>query len=282
MTTKLLTGILSLFLCAISFTGCSNDDKFPPITLEYENPQIKFNNETPSYRLSPFADETTPLFIKGGDGNYKVTNDHEEVIQLNYDGRKISFKPKALGNATIRIEDGSENVYILPVTVKYGEYSYTVYDTKPIVKGDKLTVEEMKTVQREVMEFNTIEKYAFTFKDAEYKTGTVVLHYKDKSTKEYSFEQEHIKLDEANAIVIKDNYKLYEYNRITINDSKGDVIDTFGMTKNFLPILELKTRMNSPNLVSYCLIRDLTERYKVTYPAVEKAYQIRVASWRYN
>lgn len=47
MTTKKLTGILSLFLCIICLVSCNdNDDNFSPITLEYEDPQIKFDNES--------------------------------------------------------------------------------------------------------------------------------------------------------------------------------------------------------------------------------------------
>ena len=55
MTTKKLTGILSLFLCIICLVSCNdNDDNFSPITLEYEDPQIKFDNESRSYTLTPF------------------------------------------------------------------------------------------------------------------------------------------------------------------------------------------------------------------------------------
>ena len=96
MTTKKLTGILSLFLCIICLVSCNdNDDNFSPITLEYEDPQIKFDNESRSYTLTPFSKETTPLFIKGGDGTYKVTNENEKVVQVQ---RKFNIEGK--GNRT--------------------------------------------------------------------------------------------------------------------------------------------------------------------------------------
>ena len=84
-------------------------------------------------------------------------------------------------------------------------------------------------------------------------------------------------LDEENAIPIKGEYKLSEYYRITIKEDNGKVIDTFYITKNFLPLLN--TRMNAHPLIQYCFVRDLTAQYKQDYLALENAYLIQIAEW---
>ena len=275
MTTKKLTGILSLFLCIICLVSCNdNDDNFSPITLEYEDPQIKFDNESRSYTLTPFSKETTPLFIKGGDGTYKVTNENEKVVQVNYHNGSLTLKAKEIGRASIKIEDSSNNMYILSVVVKYRTLTHKAFTAKVIVKGDELTSEEHTELMNKVGNSYPINKYVFTFMNAEDSKGTVDL-YSDNNMKTGNFEKEHIVLDEENAIPIKGEYKLSEYYRITIKEDNGKVIDTFYITKNFLPLLN--TRMNAHPLIQYCFVRDLTAQYKQDYLALENAYLIQIA-----
>ena len=162
MTTKKLTGILSLFLCIICLVSCNdNDDNFSPITLEYEDPQIKFDNESRSYTLTPFSKETTPLFIKGGDGTYKVTNENEKVVQVNYHNGSLTLKAKEIGRASIKIEDSSNNMYILSVVVKYRTLTHKAFTAKVIVKGDELTSEEHTELMNKVGNSYPINKYVF-------------------------------------------------------------------------------------------------------------------------
>ena len=175
MTTKKLTGILSLFLCIICLVSCNdNDDNFSPITLEYEDPQIKFDNESRSYTLTPFSKETTPLFIKGGDGTYKVTNENEKVVQVNYHNGSLTLKAKEIGRASIKIEDSSNNMYILSVVVKYRTLTHKAFTAKVIVKGDELTSEEHTELMNKVGNSYPINKYVFTFMNAEDSKGTVL------------------------------------------------------------------------------------------------------------
>jgi hypothetical protein len=276
MTTKKLTGILSLFLCIICLVSCNdNDDNFSPITLEYEDPQIKFDNESRSYTLTPFSKETTPLFIKGGDGTYKVTNENEKVVQVNYHNGSLTLKAKEIGRASIKIEDSSNNMYILSVVVKYRTLTHKAFTAKVIVKGDELTSEEHTELMNKVGNSYPINKYVFSFMNAEDSKGTVDLYYSDNNMKTGNFEKEHIVLDEENAIPIKGEYKLSEYYRITIKEDNGKVIDTFYITKNFLPLLN--TRMNAHPLIQYCFVRDLTAQYKQDYLALENAYLIQIA-----
>lgn len=121
-----------------------------------------------------------------------------------------------------------------------------------------------------------IEKYVFTFMDAEDSKGTVDLYYSDNNMTTGDFEKEHIVLDEENAIPIKGETKLLDYYRITIKEDNGKVIDTLYITKNFLPLLD--TRMSDHLSVQYCFIRDLTAQYKQDYPALENAYLIQIAN----
>lgn len=281
MKTKNLAALLSLFFCTICFVSCDNDDnKLLPITLEYENPQVKFDNQAHCFWLTPYSAETIPLFIKGGDGNYKVTNRNEEVVQLKYDGEKISLKAQSLGDTHITIEDGSHNVYLLSVIVRYHERAYSANIVIPLVKGDKMTAEDKKKLGGEIAGSHSIDTYKFTYKNADNSKGTVRLSCLEGNAEEqeYNFEEEHIQLTKEDAILIKGTYKLDEYNHITIKDDNGNVVDDFYITKNFSFLLKPETRLNSKPMPTYCLIRDLTKQYKENYPEMENAYLIQVIS----
>lgn len=269
-------GILLLSILSISMAGCSNEDeKLQPITLEYENPQIIFDNEGRTFTLTPFNDETQSLYIKGGDGNYKVTNENEGAVRINYDGEKISFQPLKLGLASIKIEDSSNNAYILTINVKYRELMHGVVQRKYIIQGDNITVGDKAKLEKAMQASDLIERYAFTFTNKENTKGTVRLYSKGSESKTYDFESEHVILSEENAIILIGNTKLRDYYRITIQEETGD--NTFYITKNFFPLIEQRTRMpnNYPQAL-YCFIKDLTELYQTTYPAMEHAYCIQV------
>lgn len=274
MKTKHLAGILSLFLCTIFLISCNNDDKLAPITLGYEGSQYQFSGTI--YGLTPFSKETDPLSIKGGDGNYKVTNDNEEVVRLKFDGKKISLKPLKLGEAIITIEDGSGNVCTLPITISYHKLVHEVSIVNIIVKGDNITAEDKIKLGREMTASYPNSVYRFTFKNAEDSKGTALFSYENGEEKEYEFELEQVLLDEEDAILINERYKLNQYSRVTIKDDNGDAIDTFYITKDFSFLLKAETRMNSAPMPRYCLIRDLTEQYQETYPQMEHAYLIQV------
>ncbi|EBW1424553.1 hypothetical protein CB641_26030, partial [Salmonella enterica subsp. enterica serovar Typhimurium] len=153
--------------------------------------------------------------------------------------------------------------------------THKAFTAKVIVKGDELTSEEHTELMNKVGNSYPINKYVFTFMNAEDSKGTVDLYYSDNNMKTGNFEKEHIVLDEENAIPIKGEYKLSEYYRITIKEDNGKVIDTFYITKNFLPLLN--TRMNAHPLIQYCFVRDLTAQYKQDYLALENAYLIQIA-----
>lgn len=281
MKSAKLCGILLLSLLAISMASCSNEDeKQHPITLEYEDSQVIFDNEGRAFALTPFSSETQPLHIKGGDGNYKVTNENEEAVRVNYDGEKISFQPLKLGLASIRIEDSSNNTYILTINVKYRDLLQGVVQRRYIIQGDDITVGNKAKLEKAMQAADLIERYAFTFTNKEESKGTVRLYSKGSESKAYAFESEHIILSEEDAIILIGNTKLRDYYRITIKEEAGD--NTFYITKNFFPLIGKDTRMSNDFLrASYCFIKDLTELYQTTYPEMEHAYRIQVVGTRY-
>ncbi len=140
--------MLFLFLCTMSLVSCSDEEKTTPITLNYENPQILFSNESP-WRLTPFIKETTPLYVIGGDGNYTLTNSNKEVVQASFDGKKVSFKPLAL-------------------TVQYRKEELGIWTKKYIIQGDELTVGDKEKLENEIKKAEIIasfisQKTSFTF-----------------------------------------------------------------------------------------------------------------------
>lgn len=270
MKTKELLGILLLFLSTINFASCSNDDELSPITLEYEDSNVVFDNEVRTFNLTPFSGKTTPLYIKGGNGNYKMTNSNESVVRVNFDGTKISLQPQNLGNAFIKIEDTANNSYTLSVTIKYREFANAIIQRKYIITGNELTVGDKTKLENEIKANDLTDKYLFTYKDAENSIGSVCVWNKDNKTKEYDFTNELVKLSEENAILIAGEYKLREYNKVTIQGENYS--EVLYVTKSFFSLIG--TRMNNyPNPI-YCYIKDLTEQYKSVYPKAEHIYII--------
>ncbi len=270
MRTKHLFGIFLLLLCTINFAGCSDDDQ-SPITLAYEDPHIIFNNEGRSITLTPFSRETIALYIKGGDGNYTVTNSNKEVIQANFDGEKITFKPVGLGIASIKIEDKSNNVYILTITVKYWEENNAVYQRIYIIQGNNLTVGDKTKLEKEIEKSDTEKGYIFTYKEPAEAGGTIQIYYQNGQQKEADFEKEHIILDEENAITITGNTKLRDYWRVTVKDDNS----VFYITRDFFSLIgQRSVRANFTPAPTYCYIKDVTEQYITQYPALEHAYII--------
>lgn len=270
MKTKELLGILLLFLSAINFASCSNDDELSPITLEYEDSNVVFDNEARTFNLTPFSGKTTPLYIKGGDGNYKMTNSNESVVRVNFDGTKISLQPQSLGNAFIKIEDTANNSYTLSVTIKYREFANAIIQRKYIITGNELTVGDKTELENEIKANDLTDKYLFTYKDAENSIGSVCVWNKDNKMKEYDFTNELVKLSEENAILIAGEYKLREYNKVTIQGENYS--EVLYVTKNFFSLIG--TRMNNYPNPTYCYINDLTEQYKSVYPKAEHIYII--------
>lgn len=270
MKTKELLGMLLLFLSAINFASCSDDDELSPITLEYEDSNVIFDNEIHTFNLTPFSGETTPLHIKGGDGNYKITNSDESVVRVNFDGTKISLQAQSLGNAFVKIEDAANNSYTLSVIIKYREFANAIVQRKYIITGDGLTVGDKTKLENEIKATDFTDKYLFTYKDAENSIGSVCVWNKDNKTKEYNFTNELIKLSEENAILIAGEYKLHEYNKVTIQGENYS--EVLYVTRSFFSLIG--TRMNNFPNPTYCYIKDLTEQYKSVYPKAEHIYII--------
>lgn len=270
MRIKRLFGTLLLLLCIINFAGCSDDDP-SPITLVYENPHIIFNNEGRSITLSPFSGETTALYIKGGDGNFTVTNSNKKAIQTNFDGEKITFKPVGLGIALIKIEDKSNNVYILTITVKYWEENNVVHQSIYIIQGNNLTVGDKSKLEKEMKQSDTEKGYIFTYKEPAEAGGTIRVYYQNDQQKEADFEKEHIILDEESAITIVGNTKLRDYWRVTVKDDNS----IFYITRDFFSLIgQRSVRANFTPAPTYCYIKDVTKEYITQYPALEHAYII--------
>ncbi len=270
MRTKELLGILLLFLSTISFISCSDDKDLSPIKLEYEDPSVIFDNEKRAFSLTPFSGETTPLYIKGGDGNYSITNSDDNVVHVNFDGKKISLQAQGLGNAFIKIEDTANNSYTLSVTIKYREFANAIAQRKCVIIGNELTAEDKTKLENEIKATDLTDKYLFTYKDAEYSTGSVSVWSTDGKMKEYDFTNKHIKLSEEEEILIAGEHILRAYNIVTIQGENYN--DEFFVTTNFFHLIE--TRMSVKPKLDYCFIKDLTERYKSAYPKAEQIYLI--------
>lgn len=272
MKIKQLFGILCLFLVTMDFTSCSEHEYWTPITLEYENSQVLFDNEARSMTLTLSIEESIPLYIRGGDGKYTVTNPNQEIVQVHFDGEKVSFKPLAIGTASIRIEDASNHLYTLGITIQYREDSYEIYARKYIIQGDYMTVEDKAKLETEIEKTDTDQGYVFRYEEAG--TGGTLFTLKGDKKVENKFKKEYIHLEAGNEIEIKENYKISEYYRVTTVEEKH----VFYITRDFYHLLATKSLPR----ITYCLIKDVTESYKAKYPTLEHAYLVYEISWKRN
>ncbi|WP_288057003.1 hypothetical protein [Xylanibacter rodentium] len=270
MQAKTILRILMLLICVGSMAGCDDDEALSPITLEYENHNVIFDNDGRTYRLTPFSNETTPLYIKGGDGQYKVTNSNENVVHINFDGRKISLQAKDLGDALVRIDDASGNSYALSVVVRYNEWTYTIANRTTIIKGNELTVGDKAELEKKIAAGNNEKGYLFTYKNATNSTGSVRIYDEDGREREYDFSSEQVSLPEDGAIEISNGYKLREYYKVAI--MRESINETIYVTKDFFPLID--TRYNNYARPMYCFVKDLTEQYKADYPKAESIYLV--------
>lgn len=178
------------------------------------------------------------------------------------------MQAQGLGNAFIKIEDTSNNSYTLSITIKYRELANAIIQRKYVITGNEITVEDKTKLEDEIMATDLTDKYLFTYKDAENSIGTVSVWNKDSKMKEYDFTNKLIKLSEKDEILIAGEYKLREYNKVTIQGK--DYNEIIYVTKNFLPLI--KTKMNNYPKPTYCYIKDLTDKYRLAYPKAEHIY----------
>ncbi|MEG2339769.1 MAG: hypothetical protein RSA53_03810 [Odoribacter sp.] len=276
-TKKISTMLSSLFMLAsfILIVSCNkdNENNNAPILLSYEN-NIIFDNESRHYSITPFIEATTPLYIKGGDGHYTVNNLNKEIINVDYNGKTIQFKPISLGSAIVAIKDNSGNQYDLTVEVRYHQQNYVIASKTCVVEGNNMTVGEKTELENKVKSLPPVERYEFTYTNKEDTKGSVRLYSQKSGSavdyKEYSFEQESI-----DTTIIVNDQNVRSLYRITMKTEKESikfyVAMYFDGTKSIGGDMVLKR---------YYFIQDLTERYKGDYPAMENVYEIQIAIWK--
>lgn len=75
--------LLYLALLSLGLGACSDkDDNVPRIQLAYENPNEVFDNENPRISLRAFETTDRVYLIQGGDGNFRLEVNNDEVVQF--------------------------------------------------------------------------------------------------------------------------------------------------------------------------------------------------------
>ena len=275
MKRKNVFGILLISIITLCFSSCDKDDdgRTDPIRLSYEN-NVMFDNVSRSITVTPFIAATTPLYIKGGDGHYIIDNSNDEVVEAEYNGETIRFKPLALGTAIITIKDQSDNRYELTIQVEYLKYVYVVNSRNCFVEGDNLTVGNKKELENEILSSVAAERYEFTYTDKESTKGVLRLYGQ--------------KAGGANNYVEYEFYNERIDSTITVNDvsvrtlaqvilQNGDENILFYVTAD----MGLSKSTGGDMIVTrYCFVKDLTKRYKADYPALEKVHEVQTLYWK--
>ena len=134
---------------------------------------LKLSSTTrPFLHTDPFSKRNDTTLHQGGDGTYKVTNDEEKLVQVTTT-TNLTLKAKEIGRASIKIEDSSNNMYILSVVVKYRTLTHRRRLQQSHCEGRRAYIQEEHTeLMNKVGNSYPINKYVFTFMNAEDSKGT--------------------------------------------------------------------------------------------------------------
>ena len=285
MKTHILHPICMLLIILLS--ACDKDDGqvFSPITIENEDPLILFDKKNHSLDLLVFSPERGPLLIKGGSGDYQVTNSSNEVVQVNYDGKKLTFLPQKTGTASVTIEDNTNNKYILSIRVGYRKLEHKVIESMAIIEGDNMTEGDRKKLEEAIVSVKenastAITEYTFIFTDKDQTTGNCILQSKGETTSNYNFYHSgYDKWNEVKKLPLENDYYIPLSNVSHIQLCNKDRIVSNLYISNIFTPLHSKRAVNSPPRPSYrCIITDLTAQYNEEFPLLKHAYLIHIVT----
>ncbi len=225
----------------------------------------------------PASSESYSISIIGGDGNYTVTCDNNELLEINLTyGQTIVYKPLGVGETTVTVTDQSGNSYILNVEISHHTWSFEVTEKSARIFGDNLTIAQHRELEEKVLKTIPVAVgggYQFIHKETTVYTNEdeqEVHHYRgdvhiytEKYGGEYiegSFEQKKLFLANGNSFP--------EFHITT-----ADHAFQFELTP-YSPSDNTKSSPLSP----VALVEDLTETYIGDYPKLESAHSIQVTA----
>lgn len=265
--TKLLM-ISTVLLSVICCISCDEDETTPPMTLQNGDRQIVFEDGSTSLALSIRVAELL-LQIKGGDGDYSLSNDNEAVLNATCNGNTITLIPLIIGKANITISDGMGNVLSMLVNVKVDESIATIVGASScIIYGDKMTDQDKTNLEKEILSPLVEGKGGYRFVN-EYRgrAGIVRIYPQELDGSEYEEYNCEYKGDMPQSLipVLIEAQICYWY--VFKSDSKELALFC---AESDSPSIISHTRFYLPP--SYIYLLDVTTLYKAKYPDLERVY----------
>ncbi len=248
-----LLSILALGLCACEKEGDDNSIKITDV----QNNSVGI--------VFPRSD-AFDLTITGGDGQYEVVSDDEDVVTAEItESGTLSLTAVTTGETTVTVTDKSGNSYSLTVNVHYAEDTMIVQQVYAWAEGEDLSVEDKNAIEETMLASIPVEpggKYEFTYTLENYAGGDVAIYPKSGGDAITGTFLRQIMTDKES--------KTYMNFEITIDEE----------VRNLLLSQDGKfpeTRMSfTPR--TYYLFEDFTESLKTGYPELEKAYSVQAVT----
>ena len=178
---NIFTTLLMTATFLLGMSSCS-DDTVPPVYLVSVDESAEISSEDTIY-MNAFADAVSFKII-GGEGNYFIDNHHKDVVDFNYDGKVLTFSPKGLGTATIKISDSVGNSFTLYIKVSYKEAVFTVKALESEASGVNMTMGKVEELKKRIKDDSMVQpsgRYVFTFRNENQNEGSVDIFAKETS-----------------------------------------------------------------------------------------------------
>lgn len=240
----------TLLIIGCIFYSCDdNDNNLKPITLK--------DRESTTISLMYPNDTKYSFSIQGGDGNYSIKSENEDIVKVNMISA-IDFNVEVigLGETKITITDNSQNTLVLNVIVNYETHNYIVKQQDVKVIGGDLTENEKKTIIEKQLTKIPVKiggGYKFIYTDRNNGKGKTLIYADTYGSKEEetSFEMKEHKNDN-----FVESYK-WGYEVVINNETRIFVLGRYYPT----------TR--STERIPMALIEDVTQEVQKEFPKAE-------------
>lgn len=261
----LMMCMLAISACCLS--ACGDDDESIRLTPTDENQQPINSDYT--LQLSPFS-EGESYYIYGAETPFTVENSNKEVVEVIEGNSTLTFKPLLQGESIISIRDAKSHVYFLKIKVAYPSRSFHVIGLRAEVIGDEITQKEERELSEIILKNMPVSldgEYYFSYMVPDSTEGEVIIYPSATTQAQKGTFRREVKYDE--------NGKTYQ--QLSIQLTSGEkfyyALSVSGTTQTITSADydEWSLSANTDSLV-YGLKEDVTEKYLIDYPKLEKAY----------
>lgn len=265
--THFFHGIL-LIVVILSFMACKDDHG--PIYLISATDHQQITDGKLEINLFSKGEK---FLIRGGEGNYTIKNENEEIVDYRYDGDTLTFIPVSIGATTTLIADRSGNSYTLTIVVNNPQSNYRIESISAEVEGDNLTKGEEAELLARIAEDAPVQsggRLLFTYSDASLTLGDLKIFPGNTGNYQIGIFKRTLKYTE-------DTGEPYLQFQVEMAGSTTNY--TFMLFENETSSTQTTDNTSSTNeegaATTNCFIKEeVTAQYKGEFSGLTKAYRI--------